>query len=172
MGVIVIAFLATLVGFALILLVGRGTPVHPAAVLPGAGTGGELAWLRTFGIEGFQRLTSLLFAEMGFTLEKANRSDATIDLLAVDPTPIKGSRVLVHGLWAPPLGVVGSDEVRLLLDASRAESAGKGVLVTLGSFSPDARAEASGTPLDLVDGEALGKLVKKYLPQVYAQRKV
>lgn len=172
MGVILIPFIAISVGAVLILLIGRGTPVHPASLLPGAGAGGELAWMRGFGIEGFQRLAVLLFAEMGFSLERSNRSADVIDLLVVDATPIKGSRIAVHGMWSPPLGLVGSEDVRATLEATRGESAGKSVLLTLGSFSPDARAEAQGAPIDLVDGEALGKLVKKYLPQIYAQKKV
>ncbi len=171
MGVLVVAFFATLIGFVLILWMGKNTPVHPAAMVSGAGTG-ELDWVRGFGIEGFQRLVILLFAEMGFAVEKSDRSSETVDVLAVDSTPIRGARVSIHGLWSPPLGIVGADEVRSMLDASRAEFVGKGILLTLGGFSEDARAEARGTPVDLIDGEALAKLVKKVLPQVYAQKKI
>jgi len=46
------------------------------------------------------------------------------------------------------------------------------VLVTLGSFTSDARDAARGNPVDLVDGDELGRLVRKHMPQAFAQRKI
>ena len=55
---------------------------------------------------------------------------------------------------------------------ARAEFVGKGILVTLGRFSTDARDTAKGAPVDLLDGDDLAKLMRKHLPQSYATRKV
>jgi restriction endonuclease Mrr len=170
-GVIFIAAGAMVAGFLLILLMGRNQPVHPAASTgPQGGT--EMGWLNVYGIEGFQRLLALLFAEMGWSPEQSSRGESTVDLYAVNPTPLTGGRVYVRGIFAPPLGVVGGEEVRGMIETSRAEFVGKAILVTLGHFSAEARAEAKGAPLDLVDGDALAELVRKHLPNVFAQKKV
>lgn len=173
MGILLVAALATLAGFVLILLIGRNQPVSPASPqFAGKEPATDLAWVRGFGVEGYQRLLLTLFAEMGFQAERSERGAGTVDLLAVDPTPIRGGRIYVRGLLGAPGASVDADEVRNLLDTARAELAGKGVLVTLGRISPDARDTARGNPVDLLDGEELSRLVKKHLPQAYATHKV
>ena len=72
----------------------------------------------------------------------------------------------------PPSGTTDADEVRNMIDTARAEFVGKGVLVTLGTFTSDARDAARGNPIDLVDGDELGRLVRKHMPQAFAQRKI
>jgi hypothetical protein len=67
---------------------------------------------------------------------------------------------------------LGDDEVRNLIETARAELMGKGVLVTLGDFTGEARDAARGNPVDLIDGKSLAGLMKKHLPQAYATRKV
>jgi hypothetical protein len=114
----------------------------------------------------------MLFTEMGFNPERSERGVGTVDLFANDPTPIRGGRVYVHGLLGPPGVSVDADEVRNLIETARAEFVGKGVLVTLGSFTSDARDAAKGNPIDLVDGEELARLMRKHLPQAFAQRKI
>src|SRR5207237_1578572 len=144
MGILVVAVVATMVGFALILLIGKNQPVSPAApenLLRGDLT--ESAWVRRYGVEGLQRLLVMLFTEMGFAPERCERSPSTVDLFANDPTPIKGGRIYVHGILGGAQPVDG-DEVRNLIDTARAEFVGKGIYVTLGRFSTDARDTARG----------------------------
>ena len=173
MGILIVAVIATALGFVLILLIGRNQPISPAAPqfanLEGIP---DLAWVRGFGAEGFQRLLLTLFSEMGFNPERSERSETSVDLYAVDPTPIRGGRVYVHGVLGTPGVALDADEVRNLLETARAELVAKGVLVTLGRISTDARDTARGNPVDLLDGDELGKLVKKHLPQAYATRKI
>jgi hypothetical protein len=173
MGILIVAVLATVVGFILILLIGKGQPVSPAApenLLRETAT--DLSWVRQFGIEGFQRLLLTLFSEMGFHPERSERGSTTVDLYASDPTPIRGGRLYVHGLFGAPGVPVEADEVRNLIETARAEFIGKGVLVTLGRFTSEARDTAKGNPIDLLDGDELGKLMKKHLPQAFATRKI
>jgi len=173
MGILVVAVVATAVGFLLILLIGRGQPVSPAAPENLARDGlGAMSWVRGFGVEGFQRLLLTLFTEMGFHPERSERGTGTVDLFANDPTPIRGGRLYVHGLLGQPGVPTDADEVRNMIDTARAEFVGKGVLVTLGSFTSDARDAARGNPIDLVDGDELGRLVRKHMPQAFAQRKI
>src|SRR6184192_4313704 len=173
MGILVVAAFATLVGFALIFLIGKNQPVSPAApenLLRADLT--ESAWVRRYGVEGLQRLLLTLFAEMGFNPERSERGAATVDLFANDPTPIRGGRLYVHGLFGEPGVPTDADEVRNMIDTARAEFVGKGVLITLGTFTSDARDAARGNPIDLVDGDELGRLVRKHMPQAFAQRKI
>jgi len=173
MGILLVAAFATGVGFLLILLIGRNQPVSPASPqFASLESATDLAWVRGFGVEGFQRLLITLFSEMGFTPERSERGAGSVDLYAVDPTPIRGGRVYVHGLLGTPGVPVDADEVRNLIETTRAELVGKGVLVTLGRISDDARDTARGNPVDLLDGDELAKLMKKHLPQAYATRKV
>src|SRR5438132_1877092 len=173
MGILLVAAVATGVGFLLILLIGRNQPVSPAAVdRPGGALESEVDWVRGFGIEGFQRLLLTLFTEMGFHAERSERGSSTVDLYANDPTPIRGGRLYVHGLLGEPGVPTDADEVRNMIDTARAEFVGKGVLITLGTFTSDARDAARGNPIDLVDGDELGRLVRKHMPQAFAQRKI
>jgi Restriction endonuclease len=173
MGILIVAAVATAVGFLLILLIGRGQPVSPAAPENLARDGhGAMTWVRGFGLEGFQRLLLTLFTEMGFSPERSERGSGTVDLFANDPTPIRGGRLYVHGLLGQPGVPTDADEVRNMIDTARAEFVGKGVLVTLGTFTSDARDAARGNPIDLVDGDELGRLVRKHMPQAFAQRKI
>ena len=173
MGILIVAVVATVVGFLLIFLIGRGQPVSPAAPENLARLGqGEMSWVRGFGVEGFQRLLLTLFTEMGFNPERSERGSTTVDLYANDPTPIRGGRLYVHGLFGQPGVPTDADEVRNMIDTARAEFVGKGVLVTLGTFTSDARDAARGNPVDLVDGDELGRLVRKHMPQAFAQRKI
>jgi len=170
-SVLVLVAAATLVGFLLILLAGRGQPISPAS--PGGAPqaeAGELAWVRTFGGEGYRRLLVALFGEMGFDAEPGRSGTETVEFQAVNPAPIRGGRILVHGVLASSGAAVAGDAVRLLLDTARAESVGRAVLVTLGRFSEDAQEAARDNPVDLIDGDALAALMKKHLPQAYATR--
>ncbi len=173
MGILIVAAVATAVGFLLILLIGRGQPVSPASPQNLARDAqGAISWVRGFGIEGLQRLLLTLFTEMGFNPERSERGSATVDLFANDPTPIRGGRLYVHALLGMPGIPTDADEVRNMIDTARAEFVGKGVLVTLGTFTSDARDAARGNPIDLVDGDELGRLMRKHMPQAFAQRKI
>lgn len=171
MNVIWVVAAAAALGILVALLAGRGQRTSPASA---AGTPPDetegLGWVRAHGVAGFERLLLRLFEEMGFQPGPSERTELTVDFFAVDPTPIRGGRVYVHGVFAPAGVPVDGDEVRALADATRAELSGKAVLVTLGRFSPDAHEAARDQPMDLVDGEALAELVRRHLPQAHATR--
>ena len=167
MSIILTALVALFVGFILIAFIGR---TAPAAAL-GADAAPE-NWIARMPPEDFGRLLELLFVEMKFEIESTNRRGGDVDLFAVNRTPITGARIYVRGVFHPPLGMVGEEEVRIAVDTARAEMAGKAVVVTPGAFTPDARASALGSPVDLLDGAALLVLVKKQLPQAFAERSI
>ena len=173
MSILFVAVGATVLGFLLILLIGGGQRVSPAA--PGnapVAAATELGWVHRYGVEGFERMLLSLFGEMGFEPGRSERGQGTVDFYAVDPTPIRGGRIYVRGIFALAAVPVDAEEVLTLIDTARAESVGKAVLVTLGRFTGEARDTAKDNPIDLVDGDALAALVKKHLPQAYATRTV
>lgn len=53
------------------------------------------------------------------------------------------------------------EEIRELYGIVAAEGASRGVFVTCGGYTEDARAFAAGKPLDLLDGPALLELVRE-----------
>src|SRR5438309_1813708 len=120
MGILIVAAVATALGFLLIFLIGRGQPVSPAAPENLARDGqGAMSWVRGFGLEGFQRLLLTLFTEMGFHAERSERGSGTVDLFANDPTPIRGGRLYVHGLFGEPGVPTDADEVRNMIETAR-----------------------------------------------------
>jgi len=170
-SLLVLVAAATVLGFAVILLAGRGERLSPAAGDRAAEPdGSDVAWVRALGVQGLHRALRRLFGEMGFETDDGELGEDSVAFHAVDPTPIRGGRVYVQGVLAAPGVAVGGDEVRALLDAARGESAGKAVLVTLGRFGPDAREAARDAPVELVDGEALAALLRKHVPQAWATR--
>lgn len=170
MAVFLIAGVGVLVGFFLIALMGSRPSDAPlnAEGVPAP----EHAWMGSMGAEDFGKLLSLLFAELKFDVEKADVREEAVDLFAVNPTPITGGRIYVRGVYRPPLGMVGEEEIRIALETARAEMAGKAVVATPFSFTPEARAAASGAPIDLLDGAQILKLLKKHLPPIAVARKV
>lgn len=175
---LVLVAVAVGLGFVVLALAGAKRP--PAGdPAPGDGAGGpdaergvapELAWLAPHGAAGLERLLLALFAELGFEPGTPARREDAVEFEAVNPAPIKGGRLRVLGLAGG--GEVDADAVRALLDAARADGAGKAVLVTAGRFAEDARAAAQDAPIDLVDGAALAALVRKHLPQAWATRTI
>ncbi len=170
--VFVIVVAAVVLGFALIALLGKArSPGELGAAAP-MGLAPEDGWLARLQAEDLDKLLALVFSEMKFEVERHGARGGMVDLWAVNATPITGMRVYVRGIPSPTLGMVGEEEVRSAIDTARAEQAGKAIVVTPGGFSPEARAAAAGASADLVDGPALGKLVRKHLPQVAAEKHV
>jgi restriction endonuclease Mrr len=170
--VFIVVAVAVLLGFVLIALLGQAPARAETLGAAPMGLSQDDAWLARLGPEELEKLLVLVFSEMKFELERRGAQEGTVDLWAVNATPITGMRVYVRGIPAPPLGVVGEEEVRAAIETARAEQAGKAIVVTPGGFSPEARAAAAGASADLVDGAALGKLVRKHLPQVAAEKHV
>lgn len=168
-NILLVALFATGVGFLLMLLAGRGRRPEGGAG-QSEGEADDLSWVRGHGTDGLHRLLAALLREMGFEVERREPGGGSADFHAVDPTPIRGGRVYVHGVVARPGVPVDAAEVRALAEAVRAEALGKALFVTLGRFTDEARQAAQGCPLELIDGTALAALVKKHLPQVHATR--
>ncbi len=145
-------------------------PLHADAEIDGPASAEETAtWrarlLDTLGAmspAGFERLCQRLLRESGFVrVEVTGRSgDGGIDGVGVLRVNLISFHVYFQSKkWT---GSVGSPEIRNFRGAMQGRG-DKGLLITTGGFTADARREATrdGAPaIDLVDGETLCDLLK------------
>lgn len=121
-----------------------------------------LAKIQTIDPYGFERLCQLLLRKAGFTqVEVTGKSgDGGIDGKGV----VRVNLVSFHVLFQCKRyqGSVSTGTVRDFRGAMQGR-ADKGLIITTGTFTPDARREATrdGAPaIDLIDGQALCQLLK------------
>jgi restriction system protein len=112
----------------------------------------------------FERRVAELLRQMGFRVELTKASgDGGVDIVALSSSPITGGRYLVQCKRFGPKLPVGSPVVREFYGALQADrKAVKGILITTSYFTPDAKRFAADLPLELIDGERLGKLLSDY----------
>jgi len=109
----------------------------------------------------FEELVRVLFERLGYQASMTKRShDGGIDIEAIDPTPIRGGRLLIQ--CKRYSNVVGSPYVRDLYGVVQHERASKGILVTTSHFSPDAIAFASDKPIELIARDQLEELLDQH----------
>ena len=121
-----------------------------------------LSTLRSMGPDAFERLAQRLLREAGFIkVEGTGRSgDGGIDGIGVLRVNLLSFQVLFH--CKRYQGSVGPGAVRDFRGAMMGRS-DKGLIITTGTFSSDARKEATrdGAPaIDLIEGDTLCDLLK------------
>jgi len=107
-----------------------------------------------------------LFGELGFSLIRGENQPNRVDLRVVDPTPVTGQSLYIRCLLVPEAGAVESAEVQAALDTAKGENLAKAVVVTPGQFSDEAKLVSQSSSVELIDGPALGQLLRKHLPDV------
>lgn len=122
-----------------------------------------LATLRAMDPSAFERLCQRLLRESGFVkVEVTGRSgDGGIDGTGILQLSLMSFHVLFQ--CKRYQGSVGSGAVRDFRGAMMGRS-NKGLIITTGTFSPDARREATrdgAPPIDLIDGEELCEKLKE-----------
>jgi restriction system protein len=122
-----------------------------------------LAALRALRSDAFERLTQRILREAGFLkVEVTGRSgDGGIDGIGVLRVNLLSFQVLFQ--CKRYQGSVGAGAVRDFRGAMVGRS-DKGLLITTGTFTPDAKREATrdGAPaIDLIDGDQLCDLLKQ-----------
>lgn len=109
----------------------------------------------------FESLVAELFRAMGMQAVTTQRSnDGGVDVDAVDPTPIRGGKIVVqvkrYRNTVPPTAV------RDLYGTVQDAGANKGVLVTTAGFGPGSHTFANGKPLELISGAELIDLLHRH----------
>ena len=108
----------------------------------------------------FENLVNNLFSKMGFEAKLTRSSrDGGIDVVAFDPRPILGGKVVIQAKRYK--NVVGVSAVRDLYGSMINEGAGKGILVTTSHYGVDAYDFAKDKPIELIDGSGLLYLLKQ-----------
>lgn len=122
-----------------------------------------LGKLRTMDPSAFERLSQRLLRESGFVkVEVTGKTgDGGIDGTGILQLSLMSFHVLFQ--CKRYQGSVGSGAVRDFRGAMMGRT-DKGLIITTGTFSPDARREATrdgAPPIDLIDGEALCEKLKE-----------
>ena len=117
----------------------------------------DLQAIRQMPWADFELLVGEAYRQQGYSVRErgGRQADGGIDLELAR----SGERVIVqckHWLQRP----VPVQRVRELLGVVTAEGADRGILVATSGFTLDALQFAAGKPLELIDGEAMAKLVR------------
>ncbi|WP_190329504.1 restriction endonuclease [Streptomyces venezuelae] len=109
----------------------------------------------------FENLVAELFRAMGMQAVTTARShDGGVDVDALDPTPIRGGKMVVqvkrYRNTVPPTAV------RDLYGTVQDAGVNKGVLVTTSGFGPGSHTFANGKPLELISGAELVDLLHRH----------
>ncbi len=142
-----------------------GSAPAPASV-PGSGSGsgsgadGEGPDLFEMDPLEFEELVAELFRRRGLRTSTTARSgDEGVDVLAEDPDPITGGKIVIQAKryrkTVPP------SAVRDLESTMRHQGANRGILVTTAGFGPSSRKHVENKPLTLVDGPMLLELLRE-----------
>jgi len=112
------------------------------------------------GLE-FENVCQNLIEKMGFSVATTKASgDGGIDLIAYNHEPVLSGKYIIQ--CKRYSGSVGEPIIRDLYGVITSERANKGILMTTGCFTKSAIAFAEGKPIELMDGEQLDALLKKY----------
>ncbi|MEU0840060.1 restriction endonuclease [Streptomyces sp. NPDC005962] len=123
--------------------------------------GGDEPDLHAMDPIAFESLVADLFRAMGMRAVTTRRSnDGGVDVEAMDPTPIRGGRIVVQ--VKRYRGTVPPTAVRDLYGTVQGSGANKGVLVTTSRFGPGSHTFARGKPLELVSGAELVDLLHRH----------
>jgi len=109
----------------------------------------------------FEKYIARLFISMGYKAVATSASrDYGIDVIAKNNDDIIAIQVKKYKKCP-----VGNVEVQKLLGAMQMKGvrANKGILITTSSFTKNAIKQAEGCPIELWDGEKLGRVIRKCL---------
>jgi restriction system protein len=108
----------------------------------------------------FENLVNNLFSKIGFEAKLTRSSrDGGIDVVAFDPRPILGGKVVIQAKRYK--NVVGVSAVRDLYGSMINEGASKGLLVTTSHYGTDAYNFSKDKPIELIDGGGLLYLLEQ-----------
>lgn len=109
----------------------------------------------------FEGVCQQLVENMGFETETTKASgDGGIDLIAYNHQPLLSGKYIIQ--CKRYSGSVGEPIIRDLFGVVTSERANKGILMTTGYFTPSAIKFAEGKPIELIDGDKLGELLRQY----------
>lgn len=162
MEVILLVFLATVLGFFAISLIRR-----PPAYLPMRGHGhpemddAHAEALGDLSMAEFEdMMRSLVTDYVGLEIDVVDRTAPNeVEIRAVDRKPMVGGLYIAHGILRRLDDYVGPEQVMALRDVCKEEGAIKGFLVTNGIFAAPAAQMLEAQKLELINGPELLRLL-------------
>jgi restriction system protein len=123
----------------------------------------DISNMNGYEFEGF---IAELLRKIGFVVEETSLSgDSGVDLIAYSEEPLyKGKYLIQCKCWK---GNIGEPAVRDLFGVVLSNNANKGILITNSFFTQQAKNFAEGKNIELIDGNTLNKLIKKYFTSEY-----
>jgi restriction system protein len=154
--VIVVVMGSIIMGFIVIALVSAFSSPPPKAGAEDVG-GVEIA------ADVFYDKVEQLLHRQGLIIESVDRSeDDGIVFQVVDPTPVRGARLLVLARPDPPGTPISLEDVNAFSDSLRGQEAHKGVFITTAGFLPDAESGETRFRLELIDGERFMEILGEH----------
>ncbi|MFD8599397.1 restriction endonuclease [Kitasatospora sp. NPDC059646] len=142
----------------------RPEKADPVAAIPAAASfAPEAADPDLFAMDPieFEKLIAELFRRRGLRTSTTARSgDEGVDVLAEDPDPITGGKIVIQAKRYRH--TVSPSAVRDLESTMRHQGANRGILVTTSRFGPGSRKHVENKPLTLVDGTMLLTLLHEH----------
>jgi len=90
----------------------------------------------------------------------ANEQELEVDMF--DETPIVGGKYLALCIFNPPHSLVDLFKVKGFLESVKGEGAARGIVITTGYFSDDAKKALDEDPVELVNVVTFLKYLKKF----------
>lgn len=143
---IVVVMGSILMGFVLIIVVSATSKPPPKI-------GEDRVGGITLAPDRFYDQIETLLQRQGMIIERVEQASDGMLFQAWDPTPVRGARILILAVAAPPGTPISLEEVNALSDSLRGHDALKGVFITTAGFLPDAGAGETAYRLELIDGE-------------------
>jgi len=118
--------------------------------------------LMSLSAEAFETLISELLEKMNLEIETTSVSQrGDVDCVALDPRPVLGGKVLIQALRS--VKTIGIREVRELFATMQVEGASKAIVLSTSGYSRSALNFAKAAPVELLDQEALLKLLRNHV---------
>lgn len=161
MAIFVVAFVAILIGLALIVLLKKTSPPPPQEQVHFDNPEDKPLFL--LEREEFKEKCLEFFSK--FNLEYRHSvwgDDDELEMDLQDETPVVGGKYLALCIFDPPNNVVNAPKTIGFLDTIKGEGAARGILITTGYFSDEAVKAVDEEPVELVNITAFISYLKKF----------
>lgn len=160
MEVIILALVATVIGFFVIALNRRAPTYLPARGGGHPDLGEDADYLGGLSEDQFSELCLRLIKHMDLDVESVDWvENRQLEIRAQDPKPVVGGLYVLLGVMCAPGELVTPPEISNLYSVVKDEDAIKGILVTNGLFAAPAAQMMEADRLELINGAALLEMV-------------
>lgn len=162
MGVLVLVTIAILIGFLLIILANRASPIAGEKDFYEERSR-EAERLEELSSSQFERICLKLLEELGLVINSyTSDGEGSMDVSALNPQPVIGGEYIIHCYLSRKDQPVESTRVIALSDTVKAEGASKGIFITNGYFSEEVPKLFEGPPIELINGQRLSQLLAEH----------